>query len=165
MKYNIIGVDPGESTGVVYWRRSIVGHAFDQVDISVKTLTINNGIQVYHILDEYYSSEFTRLGDCLLIVEDYEIRPGSRITHSKAPLKIIGFMELLADKHDHVDLIINRPLHKKGINEDVLDAYGFKGVKFETEHEKDAAKHIARYLTNKYYSVDIFNPNFKECTI
>ena len=162
MKHNIIGVDPGESTGVVYWRRNIVGENSDHVNVSVKTLTVDNGIQVYHILDDYYSSNFTRSEDCLLIVEDYEIRPGSRITHSKDPLKIIGFMELLANKHDHIELIIKRPLHKKGINRDILDAYGFKGIKFETEHEKDAAKHIARHLTNKYYSVDIFNPTFKE---
>ena len=159
MKNNIIAVDPGETTGIVYWRRFLHPPKYESIVISVKSLSVTGPSSlVYSILENYYTSEFYESDDCLLIVEDYEIRPGSRINHSKEPLKILGMLEVIAWKFDHVDMIVQRPMNKSGTDEK-LAFYGFKDYDFETEHEKDAARHIVRYLINKSYNeFDILNP-------
>ncbi|WP_253301135.1 hypothetical protein [Spiroplasma endosymbiont of Phyllotreta cruciferae] len=138
LKY-IIAIDPAGigKTGVIIYnvlQKKIINNITFQSNFEEEA--INN---IYLILNEFKNKTCSYLNKVLVIIEDYQLRKGLKITNPLSTPKFIGGLKVLCKYIFNLKYVLQSPVVKKN--------YIYKGNIKMTEHEQDAWKHLQYFLT------------------
>ncbi len=137
LKY-IIAIDPAGSgqTGIIIYNvlqkkiiNNITFHSKNEDE------AINN---IYLILNEFKNKTCSYLNKVLVIIEDYQLHKGLKITNPLSTPKFIGGLKVLCKYLFNLNYVLQSPVAKKN--------YIYKGNIKMTEHEHDAWKHLQYFL-------------------
>ncbi len=108
---------------------------------------------MYLILNEFKNKICSYLNKVVVIIEDYQLHKGLKITNPLSTSKFIGGLKFLCKYLFNLNYVLQSPIVKKN--------YFYKGNIKMTEHELDAWKHLQYFLTK---GVDKNATNKKQST-
>ncbi|WP_374696393.1 hypothetical protein [Spiroplasma endosymbiont of Polydrusus formosus] len=135
----IIAIDPAGigQTGIIIYNvlQNIINN---NITFNYKNEedAINN---IYLILNEFKKQTCFYLNKVLVIIEDYQLHKGLKITNPLSTPKFIGGVQVLCKYQFNLKYVLQSPVVKKN--------YLYKGNIKITEHEYDAWKHLQYFLT------------------
>ncbi|WP_342255936.1 hypothetical protein [Spiroplasma endosymbiont of Poecilobothrus nobilitatus] len=140
LKY-IIAIDPagGRQTGIIIYNvlqqkiiNNITFHSKNEEE------AINN---IYLILNNFQKQTCSYLNKVLVIIEDYQLHKGLKITNPLSTPKFIGGLKVLCKYLFNLKYVLQSPVAKKN--------YSYKGNIKMTEHEHDAWKHLQIFFNKR----------------
>jgi len=138
LKY-IIAIDPAGigQTGIIIYNvlqkkiiNNITFHSNSEEE------AINN---MYLILNKFKNQTCSYLNKVIVIIEDYQLHKGLKITNPLSTPKFIGGLKVLCKYLFNLNYVLQSPVVKKN--------YLYKGNIKMTDHELDAWKHLQYFLT------------------
>ncbi|MFW4370844.1 MAG: hypothetical protein EHV01_002775 [Spiroplasma sp. hy2] len=137
LKY-IIAIDPagiGQTGMIIY--NVLQNKIINNITFNSKNEeeAINN---IYLILNKFKNKICSYLNKVIVIIEDYQLRKGLKITNPLSTPKFIGGLKVLCKYLFNLNYILQSPVVKKN--------YLYKGNIKMTEHEYDAWKHLQYFL-------------------
>lgn len=94
---------------------------------------------MYLILNDFKNKICSYLNKVIVIIEDYQLHKGLKITNPLSTPKFIGGLKVLCKYLFNLNYVLQSPVVKKN--------YLYKGNIKMTEHEHDAWKHLQYFLT------------------
>lgn len=137
LKY-IIAIDPAGigQTGIIIYnflQKKIINNiTFDSKN---EQEAIN---KIYLILNKFKNQTCSYLNKVVVIIEDYQLHKGLKITNPLSTPNFIGGLKVLCKYLFNLKYILQSPVVKKN--------YLYKGNIKMTEHEHDAWKHLQYFL-------------------
>ncbi|WP_425378909.1 hypothetical protein [Spiroplasma endosymbiont of Polydrusus pterygomalis] len=134
----IIAVDPAGigQTGIIIYN-VLQQKIINNITFNSKNEeeAINN---IYLILNNFQKQTCSYLNKVLVIIEDYQLHKGLKITNPLSTPKFIGGLKVLCKYLFNLNYVLQSPVVKKN--------YIYKGNIIITEHEHDAWKHLQYFL-------------------
>lgn len=144
-KYTVIGIDPGETTGIIIAKVLAVEHRTGASGSPRKNIYVNlcgKSLKTYSCISETLLDANAEIW----VVENFRLAPNRAKAlsfNALKPVRIIGMLEYIADGKG-IDIAFQNPADIANIRPLTKSMYNW-----HTKHEHDAGSHALAYISKR----------------